>query len=147
MSMVVTGLLAAAAAALPLAAAFRLARPAPRAEMLHRRIDPMLFLYRGEALVDATPPARALLSRLGGSGLPALLDWLEVPTRHRTSRESALDAAEQADLHGLVLLDLPDHDSTHVSHRLEVDRLVGLVDVLVLVVHPQKYADDALHQR
>lgn len=82
-----------------------------------------------------------------GDGADALLDWLEVPTRHRTSRESALDAAEQADLHGLVLLDLPDHDSTHVSHRLEVDRLVGLVDVLVWVVDPQKYADDALHHR
>ncbi|MFP5336879.1 MAG: GTP-binding protein [Actinomycetes bacterium] len=80
-----------------------------------------------------------------GDGADALLDWLEVPNRHRTSRESALDAQDQADLHGLVLLDLPDHDSTHVTHRLEVDRLVGLVDLLVWVVDPQKYADDALH--
>ena len=80
-----------------------------------------------------------------GDGADRLLDWLEVPTRHRTSRESVLDAEAQSDLHGLVLLDLPDHDSTHVSHRLEVDRLVGLVDLLVWVVDPQKYADDALH--
>lgn len=80
-----------------------------------------------------------------GDGAEGLLDWLEVPQRHRTTRESALDATDQADLHGLVLLDLPDHDSTELSHRLEVDRLVGLVDLLVWVVDPQKYADDVLH--
>ena len=51
------------------------------------------------------------------------------------------------DLDGLVLLDLPDHDSTAVDHRLEVDRLVELVDLLVWVVDPQKYADEALHER
>ena len=45
-----------------------------------------------------------------------------------------------------MLLDLPDHDSTAVAHRLEVDRLVGLVDLLVWVVDPQKYADEALHR-
>jgi hypothetical protein len=33
-----------------------------------------------------------------------------------------------------------------VAHRLEVDRLVGLVDLLVWVVDPQKYADEALHR-
>ena len=76
-----------------------------------------------------------------------LLDWLEVPQRHRTARESALDAQDEQDLHGLVLLDLPDHDSTAAAHRLEVDRLVRLVDLLVWVVDPQKYADDALHAR
>ncbi|MEJ5945230.1 GTPase [Pseudokineococcus basanitobsidens] len=76
-----------------------------------------------------------------------LLDWLEVPRRHRSDRESALDAGDQVDLHGLVLLDLPDHDSTTLAHRLEVDRLVRLVDLLVWVVDPQKYADDALHAR
>lgn len=80
-----------------------------------------------------------------GEGAQELLDWLEVPRRHRTSRESVLDADRQADLHGLVLLDLPDHDSTAMAHRLEVDRLVGLVDLLVWVVDPQKYADQALH--
>ena len=44
-----------------------------------------------------------------------------------------------------MLLDLPDHDSTALGHRLEVDRLVKLVDLLVWVVDPQKYADEALH--
>jgi GTP-binding protein EngB required for normal cell division len=68
-----------------------------------------------------------------------LLDWLEVPRRHRHEPEPALD--------GLVLLDLPDHDSVKLEHRLEVDRLVGLVDVLVWVLDPEKYADAAVHDR
>ena len=46
-----------------------------------------------------------------------------------------------------MLLDLPDHDSTAVAHRLEVDRLVDLVDLLVWVLDPQKYADAAVHER
>ena len=42
---------------------------------------------------------------------------------------------------------MPDHDSVVTDHRLEVDRLVELVDVLVWVLDPQKYADEALHSR
>ena len=72
-------------------------------------------------------------------GADRLLDWLEVPRRHRHDPEPALD--------GLVLLDLPDHDSVRLEHRLEVDRLVGLVDVLVWVLDPEKYADAAVHDR
>jgi putative protein kinase ArgK-like GTPase of G3E family len=68
-----------------------------------------------------------------------LLDWLQVPRRHRHPPEHALD--------GLVLLDLPDHDSVRLEHRLEVDRLVELVDVLVWVLDPEKYADAAVHDR
>ena len=67
-----------------------------------------------------------------------LLDWLGASRRHRLS-DGALD--------GLVLLDLPDHDSTERAHRLEVDRLVRLVDLFIWVVDPQKYADAALHER
>jgi GTP-binding protein EngB required for normal cell division len=75
----------------------------------------------------------------GEDGADRLLDWLEVPRRHRHEPEPALD--------GLVLLDLPDHDSVRLEHRLEVDRLVGLVDVLVWVLDPEKYADAAVHDR
>ncbi|HST82051.1 MAG TPA: YfjP family GTPase [Kineosporiaceae bacterium] len=81
----------------------------------------------------------------GEGGSEELLDWLEVPAALRVTRESVLDADLQAPLHGLVLLDLPDHDSTEVIHRVAVDRLVTMVDLLVWVVDPQKYADDALH--
>ncbi len=54
---------------------------------------------------------------------------------------------ESQALEGVVLLDLPDHDSTEVSHHLEVDRLVALADMLVWVLDPQKYADAAIHDR
>ncbi|MCD1284670.1 MULTISPECIES: GTPase [unclassified Brevibacterium] len=80
-----------------------------------------------------------------GSGGTDLLNWLHVPERSRTWRESALDGDDQRRLHGLILLDLPDHDSTAVAHRVESDRLVGLVDVVFWVVDPQKYADFSLH--
>jgi GTP-binding protein EngB required for normal cell division len=46
---------------------------------------------------------------------------------------------------GLILLDLPDFDSTTAAHRETVERLTGQVDVLLWVVDPQKYADAALH--
>jgi energy-coupling factor transporter ATP-binding protein EcfA2 len=74
-----------------------------------------------------------------------LLDWVGVLPRHRFIRESALDGDDEASLHGLVLLDLPDFDSVERAHRLEVDRLLGLVDLVVWVVDPQKYADRVLH--
>jgi GTPase Era involved in 16S rRNA processing len=76
-----------------------------------------------------------------------LLNWLGIPRRHQVSHRSSLEDAHSEDLDGLVLLDLPDHDSTEVEHRLIVDRLVELVDLLVWVVDPQKYADAALHNR
>ncbi|SCE72137.1 GTP-binding protein EngB required for normal cell division [Micromonospora purpureochromogenes] len=78
-------------------------------------------------------------------GANRLLDWVGVLPRHRFVRESALDADDETGLHGLVLLDLPDFDSVQRSHRLEVDRLLGLVDLVVWVVDPQKYADRVIH--
>lgn len=57
-----------------------------------------------------------------GSG--ALLEWLAVPQRNRYSRASALGGIDPG-LAGLVLLDLPDHDSV-MSHAGElVDQLVS----------------------
>nr|WP_247829205.1 dynamin family protein [Arthrobacter antioxidans] len=53
--------------------------------------------------------------------------------------------AAMPDTAGLILLDLPDFDSTAVAHRETVERLAGQVDVLLWVVDPQKYADAALH--
>ena len=76
----------------------------------------------------------------GADGAGPLLDWLEVPRRHAA-------ASRRTTCSGLVLLDLPDHDSTEMAHRLEVDRLVALVDLLVWVLDPQKYADAAVHDR
>ncbi|GAA1476256.1 50S ribosome-binding GTPase [Nocardioides aestuarii] len=84
----------------------------------------------------------------GADGADELLDWLGIAQRHRTVRDSMLDSGrEDRQLEGVVLLDLPDHDSTEVSHHLEVDRLVRLADLLVWVLDPQKYADAAIHER
>ena len=73
-----------------------------------------------------------------GDGADPLLDWLEIRQRHRLD-----DGA----LNGLLLLDLPDFDSVESAHRLEVDRVVALADLVVWVVEPQKYADASLHDR
>ncbi|HEX5594975.1 MAG TPA: GTPase [Micromonosporaceae bacterium] len=74
-----------------------------------------------------------------------LLDWLGVLPRYRFVRESALDGDDEAPLRGLVLLDLPDLDSVQESHRFEADRMLGLIDMVVWVLDPQKYADRLVH--
>jgi GTP-binding protein EngB required for normal cell division len=85
------------------------------------------------------PTTAAAMAAVFGEEQSELLDWLDVPRRHLVT------GAE--DMSGLILLDLPDHDSTQQSHREIVDRLVELVDQFVWVVDPQKYADAALHDR
>jgi len=90
----------------------------------------------------------ALACAWGTEGAGELLDWVGIPRRHQVARGSLLDSSDaDRDMQGLVLLDLPDHDSTEVSHHLEVDRLVQMADLLVWVLDPQKYADAALHDR
>lgn len=81
-----------------------------------------------------------------GDDANALLDFLGVDRERRIRRESLLDASDQDELAGLVLLDVPDYDSVTTAHALQVDRLVPLADILVWVVDPQKYADAALHE-
>ncbi|HXR68518.1 MAG TPA: dynamin family protein [Dermatophilaceae bacterium] len=108
----------------------------------------------------ATPTAAVW----GSESASALLDWLKVGARHIVTEKpsgatgSGADSHDTAatppstppapgrDLDGLVLLDLPDFDSHETTHRLEVDRLLDLVDVFVWVTDPQKYADARLHE-
>jgi GTP-binding protein EngB required for normal cell division len=82
----------------------------------------------------------------GMEGVAPLLDWLSVQRRHRYARASALDEGE-ASLTGLLLLDLPDHDSVVSGSAAMVDRLVKLADMLVWVLDPLKYADASVHER
>lgn len=70
----------------------------------------------------------------------ALLDWLGIQRRNEVP--PPLDGFRD-----LVLLDLPDHDSTEVAHRQEVDKMVPVVDQFIWVLDPQKYADAAVHER
>jgi GTP-binding protein EngB required for normal cell division len=69
----------------------------------------------------------------------ALLDWLGVDLR--------LAGRSTPTLPGLVLLDLPDIDSVERAHFVEADRLLELVDLIVWVLDPQKYADLTVHRR
>lgn len=39
-------------------------------------LEPCIFLYRGDRLLDATPPARIILDGCSGDSLPALKSWL-----------------------------------------------------------------------
>ena len=82
----------------------------------------------------------------GVAGSGPLLEWLGVQRRHRYARSSALDRGEDA-MAGLILLDLPDHDSVVSGDSGQVDRMVGLADLMVWVLDPQKYADAAVHRR
>ncbi len=84
--------------------------------------------------------SRAMAAVWGGDSPTQILDWLQVPRRHLVG-----DGPKGWD--DLVLIDLPDHDSTQLSNRAEAERLIGMVDQMIWVVDPQKYADAALHER
>ncbi len=77
-----------------------------------------------------------------GDDAHALLDWLGVDLRFGPSGAGPASA-----LPGLVLLDLPDIDSVQREHFVEADRLLQLVDLIVWVLDPQKYADRSVHRR
>ncbi|MFE5775808.1 GTPase [Brachybacterium sp. NPDC056505] len=107
---------------------------------------------------------------LDPAGADALLDWLEVSDRHEVHdgplHDALARAAAEADgragkagraagagrttgdgpAAGMVLLDLPDLDSVQDAHRDIAERMTGMVDVLVWVTDPQKYADRVLHR-
>ncbi|MEM9612189.1 MAG: GTPase [Actinomycetota bacterium] len=83
-----------------------------------------------------------------------LLDWLEIVNRHAVTPAAASGAAddESADatdggpsLDGLILLDVPDHDSVEIANRLEMERIAEHADLLLWVTDPEKYADLAMH--
>jgi GTP-binding protein EngB required for normal cell division len=82
------------------------------------------------------PTTSAPTAAVWGDHAGDLLDWLAVPVRHHVGEPGG---------GGLVVLDLPDFDSVERRHRDEVDRMVALVDLMIWVVDPQKYADSSLH--
>ncbi|WP_240334018.1 dynamin family protein [Rothia sp. ZJ932] len=125
-------------------------------------------LARSAARRPTTSTAQAAV--WGEAGSQELLDWLQV--KNATVMDSSGDDAAQAlnsaqvpvttgfwnrvktsvgrgstetAQGGLILLDLPDFDSVEASNRTLVERMVSMVDVLVWVVDPQKYADAVIH--
>lgn len=84
-----------------------------------------------------TDPVALVVGEIEGSD--ALLDWLEVRKRYTPEKPVGINS-------GLILLDLPDHDSIRADHKATVDKLVQRVDVLLWVLDPQKYAQGLLHR-
>ncbi|MFB7594347.1 GTPase [Streptomyces sp. NPDC056160] len=91
------------------------------------------------------PTTAAPIACSWSDGAAGLIDRLGIPGRLRRRPVQGPDADPQ--LRGLVLVDLPDHDSAAVQHREHVDRILGLVDAVIWVVDPEKYADAILHER
>ncbi|MGF1237070.1 GTPase [Streptomyces sp. 2-6] len=91
------------------------------------------------------PTTAAPIACSWSDGAASLIDRLGIPGRLRRRPLQGPDADPQ--LRGLVLVDLPDHDSAAVQHREHVDRILGLVDAVIWVVDPEKYADAVLHER
>ncbi len=78
-----------------------------------------------------------------------LLDWLEVANRHKVTGSGGSttdDGSSGSALDGLVLLDVPDHDSVEVGHRLEMERIADHADLLLWVTDAEKYGDKAMHE-
>lgn len=71
-------------------------------------------------------------------GSAALLEWLGVNERYDIP-------VDKDHPNGLILLDLPDHDSVVAEHRMRADRVTERADLLIWVTNPQKYADGILH--
>ncbi|MEU2054649.1 GTPase [Streptomyces bungoensis] len=91
------------------------------------------------------PTTAAPIACSWSDGAASLIDRLGIPGRLR--RRPLHSAEADGHLRGLVLIDLPDHDSAAVEHREQVDRILKLVDAVIWVVDPEKYADAMLHER
>ncbi|MFK0018027.1 GTPase [Streptomyces sp. NPDC090798] len=91
------------------------------------------------------PTTAAPIACSWSDGAATLIDRLGIPGRLR--RRPLQSPEAEAQLRGLVLVDLPDHDSAAVQHREQVDRILALVDAVIWVVDPEKYADAMLHER
>ncbi|CAL9311145.1 GTPase [Streptomyces sp. SudanB182_2057] len=91
------------------------------------------------------PTTAAPIACSWSDGAATLIDRLGIPGRLRRRPMHSPD--NEAQLRGLVLVDLPDHDSAAVQHREQVDRILRLVDAVIWVVDPEKYADAMLHER
>ncbi|GHH84523.1 hypothetical protein GCM10017771_14030 [Streptomyces capitiformicae] len=91
------------------------------------------------------PTTAAPIACSWSDGAASLIDRLGIPGRLR--RRPLQSPEAEAQLRGLVLVDLPDHDSAAVQHRQHVDRILALVDAVIWVVDPEKYADAILHER
>ena len=92
------------------------------------------------APVSAIRPTTSETLAVSGGEVAGLLDWLDIKQR-RVLRDIPSHPDSQ-----LVLVDLPDIDSTEYHNRELSERLIERADVVVWVLDPQKYADAILHE-
>ena len=95
----------------------------------------------GQEVVDTsvirptTAAATAVIPAETVADLEPMLDALQVEHRQR------IDGWRD-----VVLVDLPDFDSTVEAHRAIVEEVVPTVDAVIWVLDPEKYADPVLHR-
>lgn len=104
--------------------------------------------------------SEALAAVWGQEDTEPVLDWLGVkhrvymdhetqpsgPTSPWAKAKNFLKHRAPGTTGGLILLDLPDFDSIELTNRELVERMIKMVDVMVWVFDPQKYADAVIHQ-
>ncbi|MBR6459247.1 MAG: 50S ribosome-binding GTPase [Actinomycetaceae bacterium] len=93
---------------------------------------------------DIRPMTEEAAACVWNADASELLDLLGVSPARRITHDSPLIDTDSA-FDGLVLLDLPDHDSIEIGHSVLVDSILPMVDVLIWVLDPQKYADHLIH--
>lgn len=114
----------------------------------------------GEAVASSSPLARhtkAPTVFVHAAEVAALQDGAFLPAYRRTTMHAPTDAArepeqgvtsyflkthERDDVRGVVLIDSPDIDSTHVNNRAVAEDLLFLADAVVFVSTPEKYNDE-----
>jgi hypothetical protein len=114
----------------------------------------------GESVSSPSPLARhtkAPTIYVHSAEVGALCDGAFLPSYKRTTMHDPLDATrepekgitayflkthEKDDVRGVVLVDSPDIDSTHINNRAVAEDLLFLADAVVFVATPEKYNDD-----
>ncbi len=82
-----------------------------------------------------TDKAMAVVPRGRMSSYARLLSDLDVPSR-----------VESKAVESTILVDLPDFDSTAKAHKHIVEAVLPIVDAVVWVLDPEKYADNVVHE-
>lgn len=92
------------------------------------------------ATVSALRPTTSRALAICSGPVGELLDWLQVDDRVVSATLPGSDDSQ------LVIIDLPDIDSTEFANRDLSERLIARADVVVWVLDPQKYADAVVHE-
>lgn len=93
------------------------------------------------------------LAQTGGARPTTQTPLAVVPAELGHAMDGHLERLGIEDIHHggrhdrLLFIDMPDTDSVEVGHRLQVERLIPVVDAVVWVLDPEKYRDATLHHQ